>query len=248
MTNQSIDKTLKALGVLAPYACPAGIQGGVARCRKLVPCPNHPEDAPKAPRPDVVLVKVNVNKTWEACLRKANVALVKRDFERAQQLGAEHAERARKLGRDAFVIRERQNREGHKNEETPESADSGSPVFGPTGLQDGVQGTSVAKLGFQLRDSGFRLVNAHLLMRYHKPPTRLVMTWERTPGKDIYFPWQLFQQLTNTTFERVDVWANDRDSHANVVHTVNCGKRDDSAIPAYRLVFAGGEWEVTEPR
>lgn len=248
-TDRSVDKALKAVGMLAPYACPAGVQGGVARCRKLVPCPDHPDDAPKAPRPEVVLVKVNLSRTWEKRFRQAGAPVVERTWDRAQQLGAEHADRAKRLGRDALHIREQQNRnEQHKDEAIPESADSGSPVFGPEGLTDGVQGHSVAKLGFQLRDSGFRLVNAHLLVRKHKPPTRLVMVWERTTERDIRFPWPLFQELTNTTFGQVDVWANDRDSRGNVSHTVNCGARDDDAAPAYRLKFAGGDWEVTPPQ
>lgn len=249
-TNRTVDKVLRSLGLLAPYACTAGIKGGVARCRKLVPCPDHGDDAMPAPRPDVVLVKINLNKVWDERFAQEGIPTLQRSWDRAQQLGADHQERAEKLDRDAFHIRERQASQGLREDaDVPEIADSGCPVFGPDGLKDGVQGSSIAKIGFQLRDSGYRLVHAHRLMRDWKPPIRLVMVWEKTDGRDVLFPWRLLGELTDTTFKQVDVWANDRDKNGRVVHTVNCGKREDGTTPAaYALGFAKGDWATVAPR
>lgn len=247
--DQSVDRVLKGLGMLAPYACRGGIRGGIARCRKLVPCPDHGDDAVPAPRPDVVLIKINLNKVWGERFARERIPVLQRTWERAQQLGAEHQERAEKLGRDAFHIREQQDRnEPYQEEKPPESADSGCPVFDREGLKDGVQGESIARIGFQLRDSGYRLVAAHRLMRDWKPPIRLVMVWEKAEGRDIAFPWRLLGELTATCFMQVDVWANDRDKNGQVVHTVNCGKREDNATPAYVLGFSRGDWETTAAR
>lgn len=241
--DRTADRILKALGLAAPYACKAGIKDGIARCRNMVPCAMHGDDAVPAPRPDVVLVKINLNRIWDERLK--DIPLLKRSWDHAQELGAEHQERAENMGRNPFHIRDQQGRnERYQQEETPESADSGCPVFGKEGLKDGVAGSSIAKIGFQLRDSGYRLVNAHRLMRDWKPPIRLVTVWEKTEGRDIRFPWPLLGELTSTCFMQVDVWVNDRDKNGRVVHTVNCGKRDDNATPAYALVFAGGDWMI----
>ncbi|MBI2123760.1 MAG: hypothetical protein HYU04_00775 [Candidatus Wildermuthbacteria bacterium] len=234
--------------MLAPYACTAGIKGGIARCRKLVPCPDHGDDAVLAPRPDVVLVKINLNKVWGERFANEGIQVLQRTWDRAQQLGDEHVQRAQQLGRNALYIREEQARQGlRENADVPEAADSGCPVFGADGLKDGVQGSSITRIGFQLRDSGYRLVHAHRLMRDWKPPIRLVMVWEKTNGRDVLFPWRLLSELTNTTFMQVDVWANDRDKNGRVVHTVNCGKREDGA-PAYGLGFAKGDWATVAVR
>lgn len=244
--DQSVDRLLRGLGMLKPYACRAGIRGGIARCRNMVPCAVHGDDAVPAPRPDVVLVKVNLNRVWGERFEQKGVPVLQRTWDRAQQLGTEHTQRAEQLGRNALYIREQQVRNEH--EEVPESADSGCPVFGKEGLKDGVQGSSIARIGFQLRDSGYRLLHAHRLMRDWKPPMRLVMVWEKTEGRDIPFPWPLLGELTSTCFMQVDVWANDRDKNGRVVHTVNCGKREDGATPAYALGFARGDWVTVSPR
>ena len=246
--NRALDRLFKTVGALAPYACKAGIKDGIARCRNLVPCSvasHDGEDALMAPRPDVVLVKVNLNKRWGQRLAQAGIPVLERSQGRAQELAQEREHRAEQLGRSAFAIRKK-GRGG--NPETPEDRDTGCPVFGKQGLTEGVQGSSIPKVTWQLRDSGFRLVAAHRLQRGWKPPIRLVMVFERTPGTDIRFPWQLFRELTDTCFMQIDIWANDRDDRGNVVHTINCGKRDDTAKVAYALRFAKGDWEVVESR
>lgn len=244
-TERSIHLLLKGLGLKAPYKCTAGIQGGIARCRNDMPCPVHGEDAQKAPRPDCVLVKVNLNKHWDNLFAQAKIRVVDRTPERARALQEEHEARARQLGRNAYHIRESQAR--HKlraDTNIPEAADSGCPVFGDDGFREGVRGDSINKVTFQLRDAGFRLVDAHRLARQWKPPIRLVLVYERNQGNDIPFPWSLFRELTHTAFMQVDVWANDRDKNGNVVHTLNCGKREDEFKAPLSLQYRGGEWGI----
>lgn len=215
------------------YACKAGIRGGVARCRNMEPCAAHPDGQPPAPRPDVVLVKVNLNDKWIERFAKAGFRVLNRLPDRAEDLAAIHEEQAKRLGRDPFVIRER--REGHADD--PESADSGCPVFG----KDGLQSVGIGLME-ELEQAGFRLSGfPHILARDWKPPKRLVLQFTRA-GEEVAFPWLLFRQLINTCFGQVDVWANGRDGRGLVVHTVNCGKRDDKASPFFRLEYAGGDW------
>jgi len=245
-TERSVHLLLKTLGMNTPYACTGGISGGMARCRNAMPCPVHGEDAPMAPRPDVVLVKVNLSKLWGTLFKEAGVRIVDRTPERAKVLQEEHEKRAQQLGRSAYHIREGQKRQGLREDmNIPEAADSGCPVFGSDGLHEGIDGNSIHKVTFSLRDSGFRLVDAHRLQRNWKPPTRLVLVYERSSGRDVRFPWQLFQKVTSTTFLQVDVWANDRDRRGNVVHTVNCGKRDDTQKALLTLQYQRGDWGVT---
>ncbi|MEK9148359.1 MAG: hypothetical protein AAB650_02880 [Patescibacteria group bacterium] len=222
------------------YACVSGIHGGVARCRKSIVkedlhCADHDELSPLAPRPDVVLLKVNLNDRWDAAFGKVGIPKLDRSPRRAVQLAAEHRERAEQLGRDPFAIREA--REGLTSD--PESADSGCPVFGKGGLQS----VDIRGLVTELRAAGFRLTGFHRLARLWKPPVRLVMQFTKTGESLNQFPWDLFRQFTATCFGQVDVWANDRDNRGLVVHTVNCGKRDEQAKPV-TLRFDGGDWET----
>ena len=230
------------------YACTAGIKGGVARCRNLIPCSAHPDGTPKAPRPDRVLLKVNLSKAWDDRFQKAGIPLLQRTWERAQQLRADHVESAGQLGRNAFAVRTQQSPQRNQTfqgQEVPENADTGCPVFGNEGVTKGVSGQSLSKTSWDLRDAGFRLVAAHRLQRNWKPPVRLVLIFEKGQGaRDVQFPWELFRELVATCFKQVDVWANERRPDNLVVHTVNCGARDDKATPAYGLRFAGGDWGV----
>lgn len=241
-TEMSVESLLRMFKLDTPYACTAGIQDGIARCRNSMPCSVHDEDAKKAPRPDVVLVKVNLSKAWDRRFAEAGVRLVNRTPERARVLQEEHEARAEQLGRNAYHIRESQER--HENANVPEAADSGCPVFGHDGLREGIRGESIKRVTFQLRDKGFRLVDVHRLARQWKPPVRLVLVYERAQEDDVRFPWPLFHNLVQTTFMQVDVWANDRDKNGNVVHTVNCGKRDDSNEAPLSLQYKEGDWGV----
>jgi len=223
-------------------ACTAGIKNGLARCRnEKGKCSNHHTVSvwAPAPRPDVILLKANVNEKWEVRLRSAGVATHLRSFERAQQLETQHVERAKALGRDAYSARDERD-----HGDMPEAADSGCPVFGKSGLAD--LAVSVEGLVKELFAAGFVLSAAHLLKRYHKPPVRLVMEFSKPQNKAALanFPWTTVKQLLAATFNQVDVWANDRDPRTgHVVHTVNCGKRQDGA-PQHQLHFADGDWDA----
>lgn len=224
------------------YACKAGAHDGTARCRNMEPCPVHNGLGQLAPRPDVVLVKVNLNHENNILFVNAGIPRRERSEERRKQLGEQHRQRAGKLGRDSLVIRER--REGKENVGYPEAHDSGCAVFGSDGLYSGVD---IRGLADQLLATGFCLTNAYRLDRDLKPPIRLVMEFrrqDRIPDSQHAFPWLLLQQLVDTCFGQVDVWANDRDARGQVVHTVNCGKRDDCATTKFRLLFANGDWEA----
>ena len=211
-----------------------------------MPCTVHGEDAVSAPRPDRVLVKLNLNKYWDALFERMGIRIVDRSPERAVVLQEEHEEQAQQLRRNAYHIRQSQEQRGLREDTNiPEAADSGCPVFGSDGLREGIQGDSLSKVTFQLRDAGFRLVNAHRLSRSWKPPIRLVLVYEQGQKNDIRFPWPLFRELVHTTFMQLDVWANGVDKNGNVVHTVNCGERDDSRKALLSLQYQGGDWGVT---
>lgn len=222
--------------------CVAGVAGGMARCRNLVIegayCGVHDESSSRAPHPDVVLLKVNVNEQWDQRFRSAGIQKLERSPERAAKLAAEHEAQAKRLGRDAYVIREQ--RDGQRPEE-PEAVDSGCPVFGKAGLQY----VDIRGLVQEMKLDGYQLSGAHLLSRDWKPPVRLVLQFEGD-GVAIAFPWDLFRGLANTCFGQVDVWANPRDRRGKVVHTVNCGRRrDDQVKSVHTLRFSGGDWKAT---
>jgi len=224
------------------YACIDGIRGGVARCRNLaidkrLRCTAHYINTSVAPRPDVVLVKVNLNKRWNGLFEEAGIAAFERSRERAVQLGQAHQARAEGLRRDAFVIRER--REGQRPDE-PEAADSGCPVFGKAGLQF----VSIRDVLPELQRAGYLITGVSRLSRDWKPPIRLVLEFSKGMDKPALenFPTGLYQSLVATCFGQVDVWANDRDKRGLVVHTVNCGQRDDQGAALLHLEYAGGDW------
>ena len=236
-------------------ACVAGIRGGVARCRNLIPCAVHPNGQPPAPRPDVVLLKVHLNKKWNQRFALTGVPFVERTPERGAKLAAEHQARAGQLDRNPFWIRE--GREGIEGEMGspylevpreqpgelplyfyPEAADSGCPVFGMLGLPS----VSIFGLVAELEQSEFRLTGVHRLARGWKPPIRLVLQFAREGEAAQGFPWKLYGEFIATCFGQVDVWANERDERGLVVHTVNCGERRDGQPATWRLRYAGGDW------
>lgn len=223
-------------------ACTAGVQDGRARCRnEKDKCSNHRTNGwAHAPQADTVLVKVNVNEKKEAELRLAGIVTQLRSFDRAQQLEQQHVARAESLGRKPYASRDERD-----HGDMPEAADSGCPVFGKSGLAD--LGVSIDGLFKELFEAGYVLSAAHMLKRHHKPPVRLVMEFSRPQEKGALpnFPWTAILKLVSTTFNQVDVWANDRDPRTGkVVHTVNCGKRIDGVKPQHRLRFANGDWDA----
>ena len=180
------------------YACKMAAHDGVARCRNMEPCSAHASKfTVLAPRPDVVLLKINLNKKNDALFAGAGIPRHERSDERREQLGGQHRERAEALGRDSLVIRER--REGKENVDYPEAHDSGCAIFG----SDGLHNIDIRGLADQLLAAGFCLTNSFRLDREQKPPIRLVMEFrrcDRVPDSQYAFPWSLLQLLTDTCF------------------------------------------------
>lgn len=245
---------------MADYACTAGVNGGSARCRNLIPCSSHPDGQPSAPRPDVILLKINVGKLPDRQgqggdrvkrLQATGVKVVDRSPERAVQLAKEHLAQAERLGRDAYRVRE--EREGISPTGTvekvrdaegkevflPEAIDSGSPVFGRLGRQE----VDLRGLVTELKAAGFHVTGTHVLARNWKPPARWVIEFSREAAGLDSFPHALFREFTACVFGQVDVWANPRDKRGEVVHTVNCGERREAGAP-YKgaLRFSDGDW------
>ena len=224
------------------YACTVGKDGGKVRCRnESGKCDVHTNPAlwPPAPRPTVVLIKVNCNQKWEMRFESAGVQRKTRSIQRSIELGQKHVAQAHDLGRDPYAVR----RPGQSDDWAPESADSGTPVFGKDGL---LGGTDIRRTFEDLEKAGYVLTNAHLLERSHKPPMRLVMELTLGATKPIEFPWGLFDQLVGTNFGKIDVWANPMENDGKVTHTVNCGQRD-TQMKRYHLRFVGGDWGYEVP-
>lgn len=225
------------------YACKGGVKNSsgkiVARCRRYGNCPDHPDGQPPARKADVILFKVNLNKEWDQLFKKAGIPLNERSDQRRGELSKEREERAKKLGRDGYIVREQSGRAGDAlGQQAPEDVDSGTPVFGP----DGLQNVEARTLPVQVSAAGYRLTKAERLMRWGKPPVRLVLEFSRTKAPLSDFPWRLLAELLNTCFGQVDVWANDEDKRGQIVHTVNCGKRQDGLTASEKLLFADSDW------
>ena len=238
------------------YACTAGVgapagakEGAMARCRNLEPCQVHVNKhlwAP-APRPNVVLMKINIPRREERDWLRSGIHVSYRTEERAEELRAEHEAQAKSLGRNPLAVRERRG----DRTNLPESVDSGTPVF-VTPLTDeekkGLTMASIMLLIVDLAEAGFQLTGLHILDRSWKPPMRLVMEFskglERKPVDASSLPW-LIRHLP-TTFGNVDVFANPVGANGICSHTVNCGERQPDAVPHYDLRFAHGDW-AAEP-
>ncbi len=226
------------------YACLAAVDEDWARCRNNEgTCPNHDASSPRAPRPDRVLFKVNVNKHWLPFFQTA-LPTLQRSYEKAKLLEADRVMRAEKLRRDAYAARDKRDTQA---EQQPEAADSGVPVFGKSGLAD--RAVDVRSLVAELKEAGYVMTFANLLHRDWKPPIRLQLEFSKAGTKAEFegFHWGNFEALISTAFDQVDVWANDRDPKRDymVIHTVNCGRRANQVMTRCKLHFAGGDWHAT---
>lgn len=225
-------------------ACRAAVGEGIARCRAMARpgshgCFNHPSGFPKAPRPEVVLLKVNLGRRWAEDVERVfgdEVPLLERSPERAARLASEHEAVATSLRRNFMALRR-------------EVGDSGSPVFGPSGLER----VSLLGLRQELGRAGFVLSGVHRLLRHRKVmrngsetsqpiyPVVLVMEFSGYAAP-ISFPWNLYRQLVEeATFGRVFVWANPMALDGAVVHTVNATERGP-VNPLWELRYDEGDW------
>lgn len=227
-------------------ACRAAMAGGRARCRNMN-CAVHGPDAPKAPRPDVVLVKFNLNEALDKAFDLAGVHDHNRTIERGNELGAQHEAQAKALGRDATHIREVRG-ENVAQLAKPEAADSGSPVFGIKGLLGGVNLTEVRA---ELEAAGLRLTSYQRLKRAWKegdrgPASRLTLEFRKDKEPAEGFPWELLQnEILAFALGKLDLWANPRDHRGLIVHTLNAGgEKKPLSTAQHTLHFAEGDWDV----
>jgi len=237
------------------YTCPAGIDDGKARCRNLIvkdgqhqTCPDHPNGEPLAMRPKKVILKFNLNEKWDE--RFNFVRRVRRTFEQAKQIGEKRAAEAAELGRDSLEIRQLVH--PTIKQLIPESNDTGCLVFGAESLS----GVDVTELARELINEGYQLTDVHRLFRSYKPPSRLVMTFEKGGESLNVRDWpylrkfvRIYNELVQTSFGRMDIWCNP-DQQGGMTHTVNCGERKDDQRSSFNLSFYGGDWfpEVIEWR
>jgi hypothetical protein len=221
------------------YACKAGISGGLARCRNQEGhCPSHPatKSWPSAPRPTVVLVKFNLSDRWRDIFAlDCNVPIEDRSYGRRRMLEGKHVEQAESFGRQAYVARLQ------TGEHEPEKADSGSPVFGESGLTGAKVG--IDHLINELSAAGFLLSRLSVLERTNKRPV-LITEWSaaKVASFDDQFT-KAFDRFTSATFDQIHIWANPTDANGKTVHTVNCGARQE-VPPQHTLRFANGDWAV----
>lgn len=225
------------------YACVAATKEG-ARCRHMVAeqgrlcsfCQKKADkegSVPKAPPPNVILVKININERWRAVLEAGRVPRKIVDWQALEEKHAAHAER---LGRAPYRFRD--------------VADSGVPVFGP----DGICHVSLLKLWTELVEKGFCIQEMHLQSRRDGKMDTLVITLARQkPTQVSFFPevaLAVLPDLLNTSYGFVHIWANpskeDKEKKKVVVHTVNISHREPEQRPLRQLHYNDGLWSVVE--
>lgn len=220
-------------------ACKAGAHDGAVRCRNMQPCVIHPDGEPTAPEADVILVKMNLNGKWGLRWKSAGVRTTERSGQRAATLAKQRKAQAEQFNRSPLAVR----RQSGSDISVPEAMDSGTPIFGP----DGLAGVDITGLAEELHGMGnFLLADVHILKRPWKAPDRLVLEFNKIGPALQNFPWRIYHELIATCFGKVHVWANPRNVHGNVAHTVNCGERNDGGRPQYRLRYKEGDWGVSE--
>lgn len=228
--------------------CRYAIQKRSARCRNKWPCPilAHREGrAPIAPRPDIIIVHVNLNHHWDGLFEKEGIVLHVVEEEAAWERHDEHVERAFNLSRDPYAIRKELGWEL----DLPESADAGALSLI---ISDG----DVVELFREIK--GYSLTWFERLHREWKNVkrclslelTRLIriseidasetITGKKSVGKE--FPFQLFSRFVKTCFGTVEVFTNERNEKGFVLHSLKCYGRKDDVAPRYRIRFKNGLW------
>jgi len=232
------------------HTCTAGVQDGVARCRKsVISEPNRTAQGSLRSPPgnwlgigtgtNTVLVKVNVNPTWWELLHRAGVRTFVRTFARLSSWS--RSTWLKRLLSDETPMHPAISGTTSK----PPKARTRLPGFRKPGLTDaamdirGLVGTVRRRLrGFRRRTSSNGTTNRRCASSWSssKPSQKPAM---------VNFPWKAFQQLVATSFGQIDVWANLKQADGNVVHTVNCGKRripqsaERAALRRWRLERGG---------
>ena len=221
------------------YACKAATKQR-ARCRYWAEgengfCSPHErrreagEMVETAPRPDTVLYKFNLNKTWTERLTRLGVPIKEQDFVAKEAMHVAHAE---KHGRGAYVIR--------KN-----VADSGVPVFGEEGLVN----VSLYEVLKELVDE-YEIVDIHIQPRRDRNRQMNVLVVSFSHGENAVTNTEALQELldflSSSCWGYCHVWANPPQDDGKVVHTVNSSHRKENKQPERILRFDEGLWAEEE--
>lgn len=213
------------------YACIAATERG-ARCRNFVEkfgemCGFHQKEGAKvALRPDTVLVKFNINPSWNQKFQEAGIP---RSAPSEWALEEKHISQAKQVDRDPYRFRE--------------IADSGVPVFGDEGVAD----VSILKLIEELQEAGYLPQGVHIRTRKEKKFDVLVIPFVRgNPGngtlpKTAIELLREFLRLSCWGFAHV--WANPP-AAGKIVHTINLGHREPEKPPKWNLCFNQGLWAL----
>lgn len=227
--------------------CRYAIQRRSARCRNKWPCPilAHREGrAPHAPRPDIVIVHINLNRHWDDLFEKERVVLHVVEEEKAWEHHDKHVERAERLNRDPYAIREELGWEL----DLPESADAGAlSLIIPDGdvveLFREIKGYSLTWFERLHREwkNVKRCLSLELTRLDHDPKTGIAETITGKKSVGNLFPFQLFSRFVKTCFGTVEVFTNERDEKGLVLHSLKCyGRKDEAA--RYKIRFKNGLW------
>lgn len=218
------------------YACVAKTQGR-ARCRNFVDvpgdmCPFHQKEkddgaeVETAPRPDTVLVKFNVNPSWNQKFQEAGVP---RRIPSEWALEEKHIAQAKQVDREPYRFRE--------------IADSGVPIFGEGGVTD----ISILKLFNELQENGYLPQGVHIRVRKEKKFDVLVIPFVLGASENGTLPKKAAELLKEflrlSCWGFVHVWANPPEA-GKIVHTINLGHREPEGSPQYNLCFNHGLWAV----
>ncbi|MDP1538775.1 MAG: hypothetical protein Q8M00_01970 [bacterium] len=177
-------------------------------------------------KPNVVLIKFNINPKWREKFLKAGIPQKTPD-ESALEL--KHMFHALEVGRDPYRFRQ-------------EKSDSGIPVFGETGAQF----ISINGLFQELRQAGYSPNGAHIKKREEKFNT-LVIPFI-LEGKESISPQaaSLTEEFLGVCWGHVHVWINPPQPETGaMVHTVNLSHRELEKTPEKTLRFNGGRWKTS---
>jgi hypothetical protein len=187
-------------------------------------CGQH-KDAERAPRPDVVLYKFNINDRWRDRFMALGIKEKTRDV---QADTAKHEAHAAQFGRDAHRYRQ--------------VADSGVPVFG-----EGLQGVSLFDLLKEL-PTVYEVVDIHIKPRSDGKPNMSVLVISFSNGKPTSANTEAFDELlrflASSCWGFCHVWANPPQEDGRVIHTVNSSHREADQKAKQVLHFADGLWAV----
>jgi hypothetical protein len=173
-------------------------------------------------KPNAILVKVSVNSKWEERFRGVGV-LVKTPDEATLEL--KHMFHALSVNQNPYGVR-------------PQTADSGTPVFGKEGATD----VSLVGLFQGLRDQGYIPGGIHIRTRGEKKLNVLVIPFIFQGEQDVATPaMALSEEFISASWGFIHVWVNPPQEDGRVIHTVNVSHRS-LEVSSKSLRYQKGEW------